>query len=222
MTDSGSTQVAPSAGGVRVDRIVTTGTIDHGGRGVELENNTWVVGNDRECVLVDAGHDGRRIVKSIPLERRVRAVVCTHGHQDHINAVAEVCDGTRAPSFLHPDDRFLWDALYPVTPDRELADGQVITIGDVDLHVIHTPGHTPGACCFYAPALEAVFTGDTLFPGGPGATANDHSDFDTIIGSIRDKLFTLPEETLVLPGHGEPTVIGAESPHLQEWVDRGW
>jgi glyoxylase-like metal-dependent hydrolase (beta-lactamase superfamily II) len=180
------------------------------------------VGTDTECLLIDAGHDGRHIVKSIPLERRVQGVLITHGHQDHINAVGEVCDGTRAPAYLHPADRMLWDVVYPVTPDRELADGDVVTIGDVDLHVILTPGHTPGSCCFYAPALDALFTGDTLFPGGPGATRNPYSSFETIIDSIRTRLFTLPEETVVLPGHGEATVIGAESPQLQEWIDRGW
>jgi glyoxylase-like metal-dependent hydrolase (beta-lactamase superfamily II) len=214
--------IAPSPGGVRVERIVTSGTIESAHGTIELENNTWVVGGGTECLLIDAGHDGRRIVKSIPLERRVRGVLITHGHQDHINAVGEVCDGTRAPAYLHPADRPLWDEVYPVTPDRELAEGDVLTIDDVDLHVIHTPGHTPGSCCFYAPALDALFTGDTLFPGGPGATRNPYSSFETIIDSIRTRLFTLPEETVVLPGHGEATVIGAESPQLQEWIDRGW
>jgi glyoxylase-like metal-dependent hydrolase (beta-lactamase superfamily II) len=126
------------------------------------------------------------------------------------------------PAHLHPDDRFLWDEVYPVTPDATLTDGQVLTIGDVELHVIHTPGHTPGSCCFHAPALGVVFTGDTLFPGGPGATRHDYSDFDTIIESVRSRLFTLPADTVVLPGHGDSTVIAAESPHLQEWVDRRW
>ena len=214
--------IAPSPGGVRVERIVTSGTIESAHGELELENNTWVVGTDTECLLIDAGHDGRHIVKSIPLERRVQGVLITHGHQDHINAVGEVCDGTRAPAYLHPADRMLWDVVYPVTPDRELADGDVVTIGDVDLHVILTPGHTPGSCCFYAPALDALFTGDTLFPGGSGATRNPYSSFETIIDSIRTRLFTLPEETVVLPGHGEATVIGAESPQLQEWIDRGW
>jgi glyoxylase-like metal-dependent hydrolase (beta-lactamase superfamily II) len=208
---------------VRVERIVTSGTIESSHGTIDLENNTWVIGTDTECLLIDAGHDGRQIVRSLPHERRVRGVLITHGHQDHINAVGEVCDGTRAPAYLHPADRMLWDVLYPVTPDRELADGEVLTIGDVDLHVVHTPGHTPGSCSFYTPALDALFTGDTLFPGGPGATGGrPYSDFDTIIESIRTRLFTLPEETVVLPGHGESTVIGAESPHLQEWIARRW
>lgn len=220
--DSGLPEIAPSPGGVRITRVVTTGTIDHGDRRVDLENNVWVVGDDKECVVIDPGHDGRTIVKSVPREVKVKAVISTHGHQDHINAVAQVCDATRAPSHLHPADRVFWDVLYPVTPDRDLADGDVITVGDVDLHVIHTPGHTPGSCCLYAPALDVLFSGDTLFPGGPGATGGPHSDFDTIIESIRGKLFTLPEETVVLPGHGDATVIGAESPQLDEWVARRW
>jgi glyoxylase-like metal-dependent hydrolase (beta-lactamase superfamily II) len=221
VSDAALPDLTPSPGAVRVDRVVTSGTFELDGGSWEVDNNVWVVGDDAECVIIDAAHDGRTIVKSIDLERRVRAVLCTHAHNDHINAVGEVCDGTRAPAYLHPDDRVLWDAVYPVTPDRELADGDVITVGDVDLHVIHTPGHTPGSCCFYAPALGVVFTGDTLFQGGPGATGRSYSDFDTILESIRDKVLTLPDETVVLTGHGDATVIGAEAPHLQEWVDRG-
>ncbi len=153
---------------------------------------------------------------------RVKGVLITHGHFDHIDAVREVCDGTRAPAYLHSLDRFLWDEIYPVSPDHELADGQTLTVGDVELHIIHTPGHTPGSTCFHAPSLGVVFTGDTLFPGGPGATRHGYSDFDTVIDSVRSRLFTLPEATVVLPGHGESTVISAERPHLQEWIDRRW
>jgi glyoxylase-like metal-dependent hydrolase (beta-lactamase superfamily II) len=218
---AGLPDLTSSPGGVRVERIVTSGTFELDGGSWDVDNNVWVVGDDRECVVIDAAHDGRAIVKSIDRQRRVVGVISTHAHNDHINAVGEVCDGTRAPAHLHPADRMLWDELYPVTPDRELADGQVIRVGDVDLHVIHTPGHTPGSCCLYAPALGVVFTGDTLFKGGPGATGRSYSDFGTIIDSIRDKVLTLPDETVVLTGHGDSTVIGAEAPHLQEWVDRG-
>jgi len=206
--------IAPSSGGVRVDRVLTSAA--------GLENNTYVVGTDDECWIIDAGHDGRRIVKSIPRGRRVLGVLVTHGHWDHLDAVGEVCDATRAPAHLHPADRFLWDEHYPVTPDRELADGQVLTVGDVELTALHTPGHTPGSTCFHAPALGVVFTGDTLFPGGPGATRHDYSDFDSIIESVRTRLFTLPGETVVLPGHGDSTRISVEQPHLQEWIDRRW
>ncbi|SES21957.1 Glyoxylase, beta-lactamase superfamily II [Pedococcus cremeus] len=213
--------IAPSAGGVRVERLVTSGTFELDGGSWEVDNNVWIVGDDKECVVIDPAHDARAIVKSVPHDRKVTAVLCTHAHNDHINGVGEVCDATRAPAYLHPDDRVLWDAVYPVTPDRELRDGDTITVGDVELHVIHTPGHSPGACCFYAPQLGVVFSGDTLFNGGPGATGRSYSDFPTIIDSIRDKLLTLPDETVVLTGHGDSTVIGAEAPHLQEWLDRG-
>jgi glyoxylase-like metal-dependent hydrolase (beta-lactamase superfamily II) len=213
--------LSPSPSGVRVDRIVTSGTFELDGGSWQVDNNVWVLGDDQECLIIDAAHDGRTIVKSIGSQRRVTGVVCSHGHNDHINAVGEVCDGTRAPAYLHPADRMLWDELYPVTPDRDLADGDVLTVGDVDLHVIHTPGHTPGSCCLYAPRLGVLFTGDTLFQGGPGATGRSYSDFDTIIESIRTKILTLPDETVVLAGHGHATLIGAEAPHLQEWVDRG-
>jgi glyoxylase-like metal-dependent hydrolase (beta-lactamase superfamily II) len=213
--------IAPSAGGVRVERLVTSGTFELDGGSWEVDNNVWIVGDDKECVVIDPAHDARAIVKSVPHDRKVTAVLCTHAHNDHINGVGEVCDATRAPAYLHPDDRVLWDAVYPVTPDRELRDGDTITVGDVELHVIHTPGHSPGACCFYAPELGVLFSGDTLFNGGPGATGRSYSDFPTIIESIRDKLLTLPDETVVLTGHGDSTVIGAEAPHLQEWLDRG-
>jgi glyoxylase-like metal-dependent hydrolase (beta-lactamase superfamily II) len=213
--------IAPSAGGVRVERLVTSGTFELDGGSWEVDNNVWIVGDDKECVVIDPAHDARAIVKSVPHDRKVTAVLCTHAHNDHINGVGEVCDATRAPAYLHPEDRVLWDAVYPVTPDRELRDEDTITVGDVELHVIHTPGHSPGACCFYAPQLGVVFSGDTLFNGGPGATGRSYSDFPTIIDSIRDKLLTLPDETVVLTGHGDSTVIGAEAPHLQEWLDRG-
>lgn len=149
------------------------------------------------------------------------AVVCTHAHDDHITAVRELTRATGAPAYLHPADRVLWDRVYDTPPERELADGDTLRVGDVDLHVLHTPGHAPGACCFYAPDLEVVFSGDTLFQGGPGATGRSFSDFGTIVASISTRLLTLPPQTRVLTGHGDATTIGAEAPHLQEWLDRG-
>ena len=115
----------------------------------------------------------------------------------------------------------LWDQSQTVPPGGELADGQVFTVGDVELTVLHTPGHAPGACCLHAPALGALFSGDTLFNGGPGATGRSYSDFPTIVESIRTRLLDLPADTVVLTGHGDPTTIGAEAPHLQDWIARG-
>ncbi len=214
-------QLPTSPGGVRVERVVTSGTFALDGGEWDVDNNVWVVGDDEQCLVIDAAHDARAIIGAIPKHRKVVGIIATHGHNDHINAVGELTSITRAPAHLHPDDRMLWDELYAVGPDHELTDGQVVTIGDVDLRVLHTPGHSPGAVCLHAPSLGVVFTGDTLFQGGPGATGRSYSDFPTIIDSIRDRLLTLPPETVALTGHGESTTIGAEAPHLQEWVDRG-
>ncbi len=210
-----------SPGGVGIQRVVTSGTFELDGGSWEVDNNVWVVGDAEECLVVDAAHDGRAIVKAIPRERTVVGIVLTHGHNDHINGAGELGSITRAPAYLHPADRMLWDEIYDVAPDRELADGDVLTVGDVEVHVLHTPGHTPGAVSLHVPALGVVLTGDTLFRGGPGATGRSFSDFPTIVDSIRDRLLTLPPETVVLTGHGDSTTIGAEAPHLQEWIDRG-
>jgi glyoxylase-like metal-dependent hydrolase (beta-lactamase superfamily II) len=122
---------------------------------------------------------------------------------------------------LHPADEVLWRQSYPNFDFAPLADGERITVAGVELQVISTPGHAPGAVCYYVPAWGAVFTGDTLFAGGPGATGRSFSDFDTIVASIRDALLTLPEATFVHTGHGEDTSIGQEKPHLADWISRG-
>lgn len=212
--------VPPSPGGVRVERVVTSGTFELDGGSWEVDNNVWVVGDDTECVVVDAAHDADAI-REVVGGRRVLAIVSTHGHNDHVNAVEALRAATGAPAWLHPEDRMLWDVTVPAPPDGDLADGQVLRVGDVDLEVLHTPGHAPGACCLSAPALGVLLSGDTLFNGGPGATGRSFSDFPTIVESIRTRLLTLPPETVVLTGHGDPTRIGDEAPHLQQWLDRG-
>jgi glyoxylase-like metal-dependent hydrolase (beta-lactamase superfamily II) len=201
-----------------VDRVVTSGTFSLDGETWNVDNNVWVIGNGHECIVIDAAHDGRPILGAVA-RRRVVAILLTHGHDDHIGAVGEVANATGGPSYLHPADRVLWDAVYPRPPDGELFDGEVFTVGGVDIYVIHTPGHAHGACCFHVPALGVVFTGDTLFAGGPGATGRSYSDFPTIIDSISRKLLTLPAQTVVHTGHGDDTTIGAEAPHLSEWMD---
>ena len=209
-----------SASTARVDRVVTSGTFSLDGGTWEVDNNVWVVGDDSECIVIDAAHDAAPIVEAVA-GRTVRAVLLTHAHDDHINAVAALTATTGAPAYLHPGDRVLWDKLYAAAPDRELADGDEFTVAGVTLRTLHTPGHAPGACCFHVPELGAVFTGDTLFCGGPGATGRSFSDFPTIIDSIREKLLSLPAETVVHTGHGDDTSSGAARGDLDAWIARG-
>ncbi|MFJ9806247.1 MBL fold metallo-hydrolase [Streptomyces wuyuanensis] len=205
----------------RVDHLVTSGTFSLDGGTWEVDNNVWMVGDDEEAIVVDAAHDADAIVAALG-GRAVRAIVCTHAHNDHIDAAPALAEATGAPVLLHPDDLPLWKQTHPGrAPDGELADGQTLTVAGTRLTVLHTPGHAPGAVCLHVPELVTVLTGDTLFQGGPGATGRSFSDFPTIVDSIRERLLTLPPETLVRPGHGETTTIGVEAPHLQEWIDRG-
>ncbi|WP_446214948.1 MBL fold metallo-hydrolase [Micromonospora sp. IBHARD004] len=205
----------------RVDHTVTSGTFSLDGQTFDVDNNVWVVGDDAECVVVDAPHDVAAVLRVVG-DRRVVAVLATHAHDDHVRVAPELARATGAPVLLHPADRVLWDLVHPGTPpDGELADGAAVEVAGTALRVLHTPGHSPGACSFHAPALGAVFTGDTLFAGGPGATGRSYSDFGTIIESIRTRLLTLPRETVVHTGHGDSTTIGAEAPHLAEWLARG-
>jgi glyoxylase-like metal-dependent hydrolase (beta-lactamase superfamily II) len=209
-----------------IELVTTDGIFALDGGEWEVTNNIWLVGDDREVVVVDAAHDHRPIVDAVA-GRRVTAIALTHGHNDHINAAVDLADAVDAPIWLHPDDRMLWDAVHPGrAPDRDLAGGTVLQAGGAELAVLHTPGHSPGCCCFHLAGGErrghdVVFTGDTLFCGGPGATGRSFSDFPTIVESIRRSLLGLPPETVVHTGHGESTTIGAEAPHLQEWIDRG-
>lgn len=205
----------------QITRVVTAGTFNLDGGAWDVENNVWVLGDESECVIIDAAHQAEPILEAVA-GRRVRAILLTHAHNDHINAVQELTTATGAPSFLHPEDRVLWDMVHPFAPDRDLVDGDVFQVGGASLVALHTPGHAPGACSFYSPELRAVFTGDTLFSGGPGATGRSFSDFPTIIGSIRDTLLSLPGDTVVHTGHGGDTTVGAEAAGLEDWIARGY
>ncbi|MBQ1047003.1 MBL fold metallo-hydrolase [Micromonospora sp. C51] len=205
----------------RIDHAVTSGTFSLDGQTFDVDNNVWVVGDETECVVIDAPHDIDAILEVVA-GRRVTAIVATHAHDDHVRVAPQLSRATGAPVLLHPADRVLWDMVHPdEPPGGTLGDGQVITAGGTTLTVLHTPGHSPGACCLHAPELGAVFTGDTLFAGGPGATGRSYSDFGTIVDSIRDRLLVLPPDTMVHTGHGDSTSIGAEAPQLPQWLARG-
>ncbi|MER7663209.1 MULTISPECIES: MBL fold metallo-hydrolase [unclassified Streptomyces] len=206
---------------VRIDHLVTSGTFSLDGGTWDVDNNVWIVGDDSEAIVIDAAHDAAAIEAALG-GRTLVAVVCTHAHNDHIDAAPALAAATGAPILLHPDDLPLWKQTHPDrAPDGELADGLTLTVAGVELTVLHTPGHAPGAVCLYAPELSTVFTGDTLFQGGPGATGRSFSHFPTIVESIRQRLLTLPPDTVVRTGHGDPTTVGEESPHLEEWIQRG-
>ncbi len=206
--------------GAEITRVVTAGTFSLDGGTWDVENNVWVIGDENECVVIDAAHSAEPIIAAVA-GRTVRAVLLTHAHNDHVNAAKDLTAATGAPSYLHPADRVLWDKVHDTAPDGELADGNEFHVAGITLRTLHTPGHAPGACCFYSVELGAVFTGDTLFQGGPGATGRSYSHFPTIIVSIREKLLTLPSETVVHTGHGGDTSIGAESRDLEAWIARG-
>lgn len=188
-----------------------------------MENNVWLVFDDNEVLIIDASFETDPIVETVRSARPV-GIVLTHGHFDHINAAVRLRERLdHTPIYLHPGDQFLWHEQHPDADyDRGLSDTSELHIGKTHVRVLHTPGHTPGSVCYYLPELDTVFTGDTLFPGGPGATRWEYSDFDQIIESIRDNLFTLSDETHVLPGHGPATTIGEEKPKLEEWAARRW
>ena len=194
----------------RVDHAVSSGTFSLDGETFDVDNNIWVIGDDTSCVVVDAPHSVDEI-QALVGDRTVSAIVCTHAHDDHMRVAPDLREATGAPILLHPADRPLWELTHgDLSWDADLADGQEIAAGDTTLTVLHTPGHAPGAVCLYAEALGAVFTGDTLFQGGPGATGRSFSDAELIVDSIRARLFALPEGTIVHTGHGDDTTIGAE------------
>ena len=205
----------------RVEHLVTSGTFSLDGQTFDVDNNVWLLGDDEQVLVIDAPHDPGAIAAAVA-GRSVVAIACTHAHDDHVRSAPELGERLSAPVLLHPDDRVLWDLTHPgAPPDGPLEDGMVLEVAGSSVHVLHTPGHAPGAVCFWVPDLGAVFSGDTLFAGGPGATGRSYSDFPTILDSVRTRLLTLPPETVVHPGHGADTTIGAEAPAYDDWVARG-
>jgi glyoxylase-like metal-dependent hydrolase (beta-lactamase superfamily II) len=181
------------------------------------QNNIFLVSDaaSGEAYVIDGGYEPEAIAAAAS-GLTVKAILITHGHRDHHENVATLKGLLHAPVAIGMDDA----ALLSVDPDFLIVDQQTLGFGPHNLHAIHTPGHTPGSTCFQY--RTHLFTGDTLFPGGPGNTQNDPVRFERIISSIRDRLFVLPDDTVVYPGHGRDTTIGAERPHLDEWIARGW
>lgn len=183
------------------------------------DNNVYLLTcpSTGERVLIDPADEPERILQLLAGGKKITSILLTHGDADHFQALEEVREATGAPVGMHPADRHL---LSGHRIDFEVQDGDQVRFGEVTLEVFHTPGHTAGGVCFYsAPVLIA---GDTLFPGGPGNTRREGGDFPLIMEGIKKKLFTLPAETVVYPGHGKSTTIGAERPHLADWLERGW
>lgn len=212
--------VSSSESGLRIDRVVTHGIFALDGGEWEVDNNIWIVGDDNEVFVVDAAHDADAIVDAVD-GRKVRGVICTHAHNDHITVAPELAERLDTQIYVHPGDQMLWDETHPGVGHADLADGEKFSVAGTTLQVINTPGHSPGSCCLYLPEAKVLLSGDTLFAGGPGATGRSFSDFGTIIDSIKGSLLTLPGDTEVYTGHGDATSIGAEAPHLEEWIARG-
>jgi glyoxylase-like metal-dependent hydrolase (beta-lactamase superfamily II) len=185
---------------VSIELITTNGIFSLDGEDFDVTNNIWIVGNDKEVVVLDPAHDHVPIV-------------------DAVNAAVAFSDITDAPISLHPADRMLWDVVYPNhKPDKAIVPGTAIKVAGLELGVLHTPGHSPGCCCFYDATNGILLSGDTLFCGGPGATGRSHSDYPTIVASIAAKLMGLPDHTVVHTGHGNSTTIGAERAGIREKV----
>jgi glyoxylase-like metal-dependent hydrolase (beta-lactamase superfamily II) len=181
----------------------------------EMENNTYVLEDPEthQALLIDGCFEADKIIAGCA-GAEVVGIVQTHGHFDHVQALPALKEHFGVPVHAHPGEE------YPVPIDNVLSDGDVIPFGRREATIIFTPGHTPGGVCLVVG--KHLISGDTLFPGGPGNTWEDKEKFAQIIENIETKLFTLPDDTVVYPGHGKDTTIGAEKPHLQEWKDRGW
>lgn len=206
---------------LRIDHVVTNGIFALDGGEWEVDNNIWIVGDDTECYVIDAAHTAAPIIAAVA-GRKVKGIICTHAHNDHITVAPELSEKLDAPIFVHPGDHMLWEETHGALAHENLENLQKFQIAGTDLQVLNTPGHSPGSCCLYLPEAGELFSGDTLFQGGPGATGRSYSSFDTIIDSLQTSILTLPAETIVRTGHGDHTTIGSEAPHLEEWIKRGY
>jgi glyoxylase-like metal-dependent hydrolase (beta-lactamase superfamily II) len=220
MTRIADSVVVKHHGGLRIERLTTSGEAGPGDGRRSVGVNAWIIGSDYDVVVIDAPHAPEPIVTALD-NRNVSAVICTHGHSNHIRGAVDLAVETFSPVLLHPADDSLWKAAHSEVPYFSMHCGQRIGFAGTELTVIHTPGHSAGSVCLWLPDLGAVVSGDTLFRGGPGEPEPTACDSSTILGSIKDKLFKLPIDTVVCPGHGGLTRIGDELADYYQWSARG-
>ena len=203
----------------RIDRFSSPAAAG-GGSGTD-EINVWIVGDDEEVIVIDPGRDTAGVLDVVG-DREVLAVICTHGHADHVAAAIELAERDEAPVALHPKDRNLWREAYPADDaDIEMEDGGIFEVGDVRLEVIHAPGHSGGSVCLYCEDLGVVFTGHVVAAEGPVAHDGEFPDFASQLTAIGEHLLILPSDTRVLPGHGQETTIAAAEKKFDSWVSAG-
>jgi len=196
----------------RIDRVVT---------GDWADRNAWVIGDDDEVIVVDPGRDAGAVLNAVG-DREIIAVICTHGHADHVEAAWEVAERDEAPVALHPKDRLFWREVHgDQLPEIEMEEGGAFEVAGVALEVLHTPGHSPGSVSIYCEDLGVVFSGDALSAGGPCPHDGEFPDFAGQLSAIGADLLTLPGETRVLPGHGEESTIATAEKRFDSWFAAG-
>jgi glyoxylase-like metal-dependent hydrolase (beta-lactamase superfamily II) len=205
----------------RVERLWTPQVAERESGEIAAEQNAWIIGDDDEVIVIDPGEDAAAVLEQVG-DREILAVICTHGHERHVAAAVEVAERDEAPVALHRADLFFWRAAHEdADAEIEMADGGLFEVADVQLEVMHTPGHSPGSVSLYCEGLEVVFTGDALGAGGPVAHEGGFPDFPSQLTAIGARLLDLPAATRVLPGHGEETTIADAVKRFDSWVSSG-
>ena len=203
----------------RIDHFLSPAAADSGSGTGEV--NVWIIGDDEEVIVIDPGTDAAGVLDVVG-DREVLAVICTHGHADHVAAAMEVAERDEAPVALHPNDRALWREAHPgEEPDIEMEDGGIFEVADVQLEVIHAAGHTQGSVCLYCEELGVVFSGHTMLASGPAPHDGEFPAFADQLTAIGENLLTLPPDTRVLPGQGQETTIAAAEKRFDSWVSAG-
>lgn len=202
----------------RIERVVTEGVVDIDDVEYKVENNTWIIGDDDEVIVIDPARDADKILEQVG-EREVLAVICTHGLPDHVGAAIEVASRDEAVIALHPKDKPLWRETWSETwPDIDMEDDGIFGVADVQLDVMETPGITPGGVSLYCEGLGAVFSGKSLQADGPGKLGGEYPRLADQLTAIGGRLFTLPAETRVLASHGDEVTVGDLEPHFDDWI----